>query len=156
MKLLDLTETLVEVLRNTIPNPHPSGNWVYSDYPRRDVTFPRISITQVSGSLSEIGIGKWTENKKGELCTIDYDIDIWVKVGDRTIINNTTYVGTALRDKYAELVISSLQNSRESLKAEKGILDIEFISVTSIPLDEENMLHRKTITIRVTFVWDIT
>lgn len=154
MQLVDLTGILVDSLRGTLPNPHASGNWIYSDYPRMDATFPRISVSQTAGSLSEIGIGEWTEGTKGKLCTIDYDIDVWAKVEDRVTINTEIYVGTKLRDKYSDLIIDCLEDLKESLKTQ-GILDIEFVNISSNPLDEEHMLHRKTITVRLTFVWVI-
>lgn len=157
MQLVDLTGIIVDSLRGTIPNPHTSGNWIYSDYPRMDATFPRISITNIAGSLTEIGIGEWTgEGVKGMLCTVDYDIDVWVKVEDRTEIPaGTIYVGTKLRDKYSDLIVDYLDNMKEGLKTTYGILDVEFLNITSVPLDEEHMLHRKTITIRFTFVWGL-
>ena len=122
-----------------------------------DATFPRISVTQIAGSLAEIGIGEWTEGKKGKLCTIDYDVDVWVKVEDRAEIpigSGTWYVGTKLRDKYSDLIVVSLENIKATLKV-SGILDVEFVNISSNPLDEEHMLHRKTITVRLTFVWEI-
>lgn len=151
--MVELTSTLVETLRGTIPPPG-AGNWIFSDYPRLDATFPRISVTQVAGSFSQIGIGEKTDSGLGKLCTIDYDIDIWVKVDDRVVINNETYVGTKLRDKYAELVVSALEAAKPSLKENKGILDIEFVNITTSPLDEETMLHRKTVTVRLSFIWE--
>ena len=155
MKLVDLTGILVDSLRGTIPTPHASGNWIYSDYPRMDATFPRISVTQISGSLGEIGIGQWTEGKKGKLCTIDYDIDVWVKIEDRVVLDTLTYVGTKLRDKYTDLIIQALEDLQETLKTSFGILDVEFENISSHTLDEEHMLHRKTITIRLTFEWEL-
>jgi len=158
LQLVDLTGTIVASLRGAIPCPHTTGNWIYSDYPRMDATFPRISVTQITGSLIEIGIGECTEGgKKGKLCTLDYDIDIWVKVEDRAEIpanSGTWYVGTKLRDKYSDLIVDSLEDVKASLKT-SGVLDIEFVNIGSNPLDEEYMLHRKTVTIRLTFVWEL-
>ena len=164
MRLVDLTTALVNYLRDNVPNPHASGNWIYSDYPRMDVTFPRISVTQVSGSLSELGIGEYAEKMvisgstftHGKLASIDYDIDVWVKVNDRATFNGTVYTGTKLRDYLAERVITELEKGKQSLKDTYGIIDIEEMSVITIPLDEANMLHRKTITVRITFIWETT
>jgi len=154
LQSVELTGILVDSLRETIPNPHASGNWIYSDYPRMDATFPRISVTQIAGSLTEIGIGSATDiGATGMLCTIDYDIDVWVKVEDRATIDSVVYVGTKLRDKYSDMIVAALEDQKESLKINNGIIDIEFIGIASVPLDEENMLHRKTITTRLTFIW---
>jgi len=147
--LVELTTILVDLLRNSLPNPHPSGEWVYADYPRMDATFPRISVTQTSGNLDEVGIGEWGNQMKGHFYSITYDIDIWVKVNDRATINSETYVGTKLRDKYADLVLQTLTDNKDTLRSNK-IVDVEITGITTSPIDEENMLHRKTITIRVT------
>lgn len=154
MQLVDITGTLVDTLRGTIPNPHASGNWIYTDYPRMDATFPRISVTQIAGSLIEIGIGQsMGGTSTGQICSVDYDIDVWVKVDDRATINSIVYVGTKLRDKYTDLIVSALEAQKDALKQSNDILDIEFVSISSVPLDEEHMLHRKTITVRITYVW---
>lgn len=154
MKLVDLTDTVVEYLRGTIPNPHTTGNWIYSDYPRVDATFPRISLTQAGGALTEIGIGECTEaGKHGHLASVDFDIDIWVKVEDRATISGTIYVGTKLREKYTDLIVDALERNKEDFK-DDGILDVEILSINSVPLDEDNMLHRKTISVKFTFIWE--
>lgn len=114
-----------------------------------DATFPRISVTQTSGNLDEVGIGEWGNQMKGHFYSITYDIDIWVKVNDRATINSETYVGTKLRDKYADLVLQTLTDNKDTLRSNK-IVDVEITGITTSPIDEENMLHRKTITIRVT------
>lgn len=155
MKLVDLTGCLVDHLRGTIPSPHASGNWIYSDYPRTDATFPRISVTQTSGILEQIGIGeKVSEAYFGKLANMDYDIDIWVKVNDKTTYFGNVYVGTKLRDLYTDLIIDTLNKNKTSFKTNYEVLDIEILSVVSSPLDEETQLHRKTITVRLSFVWE--
>ena len=158
MKLVELTDTLVSLLRNEIPSPHSSGNWIYSDYPRIDATFPRISLTQTSGALTAVAIGECTESgKTGELMSISFDIDIWVKVTDKYTSLTTPpvmYVGSKLREYYADLILSALEAEKETLRADHGIIDIGINSITTAPLDEEHLLHRKTITIEVTFVWE--
>lgn len=154
MQLVDLTTVLVNLLREKTPSPHAQGNWIYSDYPRTDATFPRISVTQITGTLDAIGIGEKTDNQKGKLATIDYDIDVWVKVNDRFVYNNVTYVGTKLRDLFADLIIDTLNKNKEDLKTQQGILDVEILSITTSPLDEETLLHRKTITVRLSFIWE--
>ena len=157
MNLVDLTTKLVDYLRGTITSPHAIGvNWIYSDYPRYDATFPRISITQIAGSLTEIGIGSRVDSTTGRLCTIDYDIDVWVKVEDRTVISTVTYVGTKLRDYYANSIIKELQKARSYFKTSHSVLDIEILSIASVPLDEEHNLHRKTIGIRCSFIMEDT
>lgn len=153
--MVDLTGCLVDHLRGTIPSPHASGNWIYSDYPRTDATFPRISVTQTSGILEQIGIGeKVSEAYFGKLANMDYDIDIWVKVNDKTTYFGNVYVGTKLRDLYTDLIIDTLNKNKTSFKTNYEVLDIEILSVVSSPLDEETQLHRKTITVRLSFVWE--
>jgi len=152
MNIVDATTEIVDFLRGTIPTPHAAGvNWIYADYPRYDATFPRISVTQVSGSLSEVAIGSQLGSDTGRMCSLDYDIDVWVKMENKVTIGATTYTGTKLRDKYAQLIISELQAARQTFKTTHGFLDIEITNIISIPLDEEHDLHRKTITIRITF-----
>jgi len=159
--LVNLTTALVTHLRNNMPNPHGSGNWIYSDYPRMDATFPRISVTQTGAILSPAGIGDKispiTESGStfslAKVAMIDYDIDVWVKMNDKATFDSTTYVGTKLRDFLAEKVIRVLEAGKETLKNSHGILDIEEIGMFSHPLDEDNLLHRKTITIRITVLW---
>ena len=161
MWLVDLTTAIVNCLRNNMPNPHGSGNWIYTDYPRMDATFPRISVTQSGGALTPAGIGdkisKISESGStfdlGKIAEIDYDIDVWVKLNDRATFDSVTYVGTKLRDFLAEKVIRVLESEKGNLKNDYGILDIEEISMFTHPLDEDNLLHRKTITIRVTILW---
>jgi len=155
LKLVELTSALVDHLRGTIPSPHASGNWIYSDYPRTDATFPRISVTQLSGSLDQIGIGEKTEQAThGKLATIDYDIDVWVKVNDKTTYQSNTYVGTKLRDLYADLVIDTLSKNKDTFKTTYGILDIEILSISTQPLEDDTQLHRKTVTVRLSFLWE--
>jgi len=126
------------------------------DYPRMDATFPRISVTQVSGSFSEIGIGEsMGPGQKGRKASLDYDIDVWVKVTDTETMGTIQYTGTALRDKYSELIMDEMGVLRRSLKnTYEDILDIEVTGVNSNLLDEDNMLHRKTVTIKVSFIWE--
>ena len=157
MNLVDLNSVLISYLRENMPNPHGTGNWIYVDYPRLDATFPRISLTQTGGELSPIAIGEFviTDSPKyGKLATIMLDIDVWVKINDRATFNSETYVGTKLRDYLASKVIEVLEKGKETLKEEHGIIDIEIVGITTLPLDEENQLHRKTITIRVSFIWE--
>jgi len=152
--LVELNSLIVDDLRGTLPNPHSPSNWIYLDYPRLDATFPRISVTQISASISELGIGENIGQTTGRLVSIDYDIDIWVKIADRFIINGTTYVGTALRDKYTDLVLEALEALKPQWKTEDDIVDVEITNIATEALDEENELHRKTVTIRVTFIWE--
>ena len=153
--MVELNSILISYLRNNVPNPHGSGNFIYVDYPRRDATFPRISLTQTGGELRPVAIGEKTESSKyGKLASVLYDIDIWVKINDRAIFDNETFVGTKLRDYLASKVIEVLEKGKETLKANHGILDIEILGTYSHPLDEENQLHRKTISIRVSFLWE--
>jgi len=155
LKLVDLNTNLVNFLRNNVPNPHTSGQWIYISYPRPDATFPRISVIQIVGSLSPIGIGEYSSpTQKSMLATLEYEIDVWVKRTNRATFNSQTYVGTKLRDYLAEQVIQTLIEGKQELKDNYGILDIEILSLTSHPLDEELELHRKTIGIRVTFEWE--
>jgi len=140
------TENGTLIVRNQKGQVFFSGN--------SDATFPRISVTQISASISELGIGENIGQTTGRLVSIDYDIDIWIKISDRFIINGTTYVGTALRDKYADLVLEALEALKPQWKAEDGIVDVEIANIATEALDEENELHRKTITIRVTFIWE--
>ena len=156
MKLVELDSLLVDDLRGTIPNPHGTKNFIYMDYPRMDATFPRISVTQVSGSFSEIGIGEsMGPGQKGRKASLDYDIDVWVKVTDTETMGTIQYTGTALRDKYSELIMDEMGVLRRSLKnTYEDILDIEVTGVNSNLLDEDNMLHRKTVTIKVSFIWE--
>ena len=157
MKLLELNTALVNLLRDNVPNPHTSGQWIYISYPRMDATFPRISVTQILGSLSPIGIGEYsTSSSKSMLATVEYDIDIWVKRTNRFTYESTTYVGTKLRDFLAEKVIQTLIEKKQELKENYEIIDVEVVGFSSHPLDEEYELHRKTITIRVTFEWEKT
>ena len=160
MYIVDINKLLVETLRNNVPNPHGSGNWIYIGYPRMDVTFPRISVTNIGGDLSPISIGEKVELTSGTfglLSRLDYDIDVWVKVNDRATFNSTTYVGTKLRDYLADKVIQALENKKEEIKnSHEEIVDIEIRGITSQPLDEANMLHRKTISISVSFIWTKT
>jgi len=154
--LVELNSVLINYLRNNVPNPHGTGNWIYVDYPRLDATFPRISLTQTGGELRPIAIGEKmvSNNKYGKLASILFDIDIWVKINDRAIFDSQTYVGTKLRDFLASKVIEALEKGKETLKSNYGILDIEILGTYSQPLDEENQLHRKTISIRVSFIWE--
>jgi len=147
--LLNLTSTIVNLLRSNVPNPHPSGEFIYADYPRMDATFPRISVTQVSGNVDTVGIGEWGPDKKADYYVLTYDIDIWVGVKDRAMIDGETYVGTKLRDKYAEIVLRTLLDSKETLRSNK-VIDVDVVGISTLPLDEEYMLHRKTITVRFT------
>lgn len=158
MKLVELTDTLVSLLRSEIPSPHSSGNWIYSDYPRMDATFPRISLTQTAGALTAVAIGECTDSgKTGELMSISFDIDIWVKVTDKytnTATPAVTYVGSKLREYYADLILSAFEAEKETLRTDHGIIDIGVNNISTSALDEEHLLHRKTITIEVTFVWE--
>ena len=120
-----------------------------------DATFPRISLTQTGGELRPVAIGERTQpTKYGKLASILFDIDIWVKMNDRATFDSETYVGTKLRDYLASKVIEVLEKGKEGLKSNYGILDIEILGTYSQPLDEENQLHRKTISIRVSFLWE--
>lgn len=150
MKLSDYSSLIVNYLRSQIPNPHPSGEFIYVDYPRSDATFPRISVTQTGGSVEPVGIGEIGTQPKTYRFVVNYDIDIWAKVNDRTIIDGITYVGTKLRDKYADLVINALLKAKDMWFSNNKVIDVEITGIASAPLDEDLMLHRKTITVRLT------
>ena len=154
--LLDLTTYIVDYLRGTIPTPHAGGvNWIYSDYPRYDATFPRISVTQNTGSLVDIAIGEaLDEGQTGQLAVIEYDIDVWVKVDDRMTVGVSTYVGTKVREYLADQVIVKMCGAKAYFKAQYGVLDIEITSINTVPLDEDNMIHRKTIGVKFTFIYE--
>lgn len=112
MKIEELNRIMVNLLRDNIPHPDLSGNkkWIYMDYPRSDATFPRVSLTQISHSQREAGVGELGPQGKGEWQETSYDIDVWVKKGNhylmRDIISNLTK--DALKDqKECEVVSAS-------------------------------------------------
>ncbi|RLJ10172.1 MAG: hypothetical protein DRP15_00940 [Candidatus Aenigmatarchaeota archaeon] len=154
MKIVTVNKILVDLLRNNLPNLHGGKPYVYVDYPRVDATFPRASVTHVGGNLTPIAVGEVVTSTDGHtfalLSTLDFDIDVWVKMDNRATIDGTTYVGTKLRDELADRIIQILIENKKTLKEDYGILDVEVLGVYSHPLDEDLMLHRKTITIRIT------
>jgi len=155
MELSAYSSLLVSYLRSKLPNPHPSGEWIYVDYPRSDATFPRISVTQTGGNIEPAGLGELGEEPKTYHVTLNYDIDIWVKVNDRVIIDGETYVGTKLRDKYADMVINALLSAKENWFSNHKVIDVEIVGISTSPLDEDLMLHRKTIAIRLTIEGEV-
>jgi len=156
VRLVELNSAIVNYLNNNLHNPHGTGRWVYVDYPRVDATFPRVSVTQISGNLLPIGIGdivyEGASNTLGLLFTVEYDIDIWTKPTNSATFNGSVYKGTKLRDYIADDVIQTLTEGKETLRSTYGIVDVEIVGMTTAPLDEENMILRKTISIRVTSI----
>lgn len=156
MKLIAITNMLVSLLRDNLPNPHASGQWIYSDYPLATATFPRISVTQTSGSMTKEYINNYIGNDtQAELSSIEYEIDVWLKVNDRITVEEETYVGTKLRDYYSDLIIDTILGNRQELKENYGILDVDVISYNSVTFEEDNQFHRKNIKVKLSVLREI-
>jgi hypothetical protein len=158
--LCDVNEDIRDYLRDHVPNPHGGTvGWIYIDYPRDDASFPRISVTEISGALMPAGLGEQVEtadghNTLGMFFVTEYDIDVWVGIDDRATFNSIVYTGTKLRDYLAEEVVTTLIEGKKDLREDSNIIDIEIENIFSLPLDTEYNLHRKTITIKVTTIWE--
>jgi hypothetical protein len=126
-----------------------------------DVTFPRISVTQSSGVLNPVAIGEATDMlpsgtlNRAMLAEFTFDIDIWVKLNDRFVDpQGNLFVGTKLRDRYAQDVITALEQVKPIWAAlPDPIIDVEIIGIAVTPLEDEMMLHRKTVTVKITTQW---
>lgn len=150
MDLENLNSTLT-VLMRTISNPMTNSTlpvWCYMDYPREDVSVPRISITQTSGAVSQLGIGDATENTLGVMMETTYDLDVWVKQGTKSLANMG---GTQLRDHIGDLVIQKILDNRSTIcTSTNEIIDIQITGIVTQPFVDEFEWHRKTISIRIT------
>lgn len=147
-------EDLVDFLRGTISPPHTgTGNWIYVDYPRTDATFPRISVTHTGGGLKDAYIGDWDGSTFVMKSSLTFDIDVWVGLTNRATYATVIYTGTSLRDYLTNKVVNALQENREYLRSSYNFQDVEITNIITQPLDEENNIHQKTISITITFDW---
>lgn len=164
MDQITLNSMLVSLFRQiecAVPSGTGSTFWCYMDYPREDVTVPRISVNQSGGGASQIGIGDITTPGLGTLgvqMETTYDIDVWVKQGtSSTMPTSWGYgtgkkaAGTQLRDIIGDLVIKKILDSRDSFCI-SGIFDIEIIGVVTQPFVDEYEWLRKTISVRIMYI----
>ena len=156
MNLETLNKTVIGWMRE-IPNP-VSGTtadiWCYSDYPRTDISAPRISVTQTGGNEAQAAIGDKYGNTLGVYIYTDYDLDIWVKLG--TASTSLNKAGTQLRDYIGDLVLQKIKSKRKTTLRNADpsldIIDLQVTSVVTQPYMDEFEFNRKTITIRITHV----
>jgi len=165
MNLLTVNSILVSLFReieNPLPSPTGSTFWCYMDYPREDVTVPRISVSQVSCTESQIGVGDIIPPSSGTfgvLMTATYDIDVWVKQGTTVTAPDSwgygtgkKVSGTQLRDMIGDLVIKKVLNKRQWMFDNYSIIDFQVTGVITQPFVDEFEWLRKTITIQLSWV----
>lgn len=159
MNLESLNGTIVVMLRElknlSTGNPGTQDVWCYMDYPREDVSVPRISVTQSGGGMSPLAIGERIPNNTyGTQQETMYDIDIWVKQGTSLTLpsgvpdSGLKKGGTQLRDYIGDLVISKILDKKRTICV-NDLVDIEISSIMTQPFVDDFEWLRKTITIRV-------
>jgi len=144
MNLQTLIEILIQFMRNNLPDPlGENRTWIYPSYPRITTSFPEISLMNTGSRVREKGIGD-----SGQFIEYVFDIDIWVKQGNETTINNETYKNRKLLEYLSDQVTNLFLGNRGSLY-EQGIIDVTISGHMTHPFDDEYKLYRKTLVLTV-------
>ena len=145
MKLQSLIEILIQFMRNNLSDPlDQNRTWIYPSYPKITASFPEISLMNTGSRIREKGIGD-----HGQLVEYVFDIDIWVKQGNETIVNSESYKNRKLLEYLSDQVTDLFLNNRNILY-QQGILDVNISGHMTHPFDDEYKLYRKTLVLTVT------
>lgn len=157
MKIEALERLIVDTLRTELSNVKSqvgqTKEWIYVDWPRTDAKMPRISVTLVDSVQTPAGIGGETELSSGTLGIWEettVEIGIWVHRTNKTTGVTPKRAGTSLRDYLGDQVVDVFLRKKRDWARDYGIIDVEKISETPYPYDEDLELFRKTITFRIT------
>lgn len=129
---------------------HYDGTWIFPGFPVGKFTPPRISITQISSRMENIGIGRMLNETEKAMVPINwYQIDLWTRKGHSFTIGNEYYSGGKLLDYLADRVVEVIETNKEYLR-DIGIDDIILRTARDLEYGEDLEIHRKLLDYELT------
>lgn len=140
MSMVSLVDEIVDFLRERISDPISRGShWIYPELPRVDAKMPRISVTQITLSTTEGGIG---DHARRFTFTIDFDA---YASSTKVVEGGRAYSGSSLRDLLIDKITTLIRTSRSYFKEKYGVSDIKILTSVTYDYDEPHDIFQKTV-----------
>jgi len=123
---------------------HYGGTWIHTSYPEEDFASPRISISHISSREDELSLGSINESGDEAIYNVAwYQVDVWVRHGDKATINGMICSGGKMVDVLASNIEKAIfRKKQDGTLKKQGIKDVILRMARDISMTQEKLMRK--------------